>query len=220
MAIDRAAFIADMNIAIPDKRDPRAEGADQIQAVKRVVQASFPNVDDVVNATASRMNEIFDNPNQRFLSEVTMFAGDVNSIPDGWVLCDGNDGDSVNGITIPDLRDKFIKGWSASEVVGTTGGEHVPDLAAKLTVNNHTLTVSQIPSHSHGFAWYHEPYQQIDRGGNGGRGVRITPETKNTNNAGGGGGHNHGLSNNSGNRFNNQPAYYTLAFLIYVGNVA
>ena len=49
----------------------------------------------------------------------------------GWAICDGTNG-------TPNLKDKFIKGVTATANVGTTGG-----------TNSQTLTVSNMPSHNH-----------------------------------------------------------------------
>jgi len=72
---------------------------------------------------------------------IVMWSGSMASIPTGWALCDGANG-------TPDLRDRFIVGATYDDggiaktsVKGTpmqTGGE-----------SEHTLTVSEIPSHSH-----------------------------------------------------------------------
>ena len=75
-------------------------------------------------------------------------AGTAPAVPDGFTLCDGNvnnGGAAINGITIPDLRDKFIVG--ANAVTGSdadypgvsmnqTGG------SADAIVPNHTHTTS------------------------------------------------------------------------------
>ena len=75
-------------------------------------------------------------------------AGTATAVPDGFTLCDGNvnnGGAAINGITIPDLRDKFIVG--ANAVTGSdadypgvsmnqTGG------SADAIVPNHTHTTS------------------------------------------------------------------------------
>ena len=49
---------------------------------------------------------------------IIMWSGTIASIPEGWVLCDGNDGDSVvaadgQSITVPNLTNKFIVGANA-----------------------------------------------------------------------------------------------------------
>jgi hypothetical protein len=48
-----------------------------------------------------------------------MWAGSPTEPPTGWTLCDGNDGTPINGVTIPDLRERFIVGAGGrnSEIV-------------------------------------------------------------------------------------------------------
>jgi microcystin-dependent protein len=60
-----------------------------------------------------------------------------SSIPQGWTLCDGTNGS-------PDLRGRFIVGTGqgaglTNRKLGDVGGEE-----------NHTLTISEMPAHSHG----------------------------------------------------------------------
>lgn len=62
---------------------------------------------------------------------IVIWSGTESDIPDGWALCDGQDGR-------PDLRGKFVLGAGSSHAAGTSGGAE--------TV---TLTVDQIPSHNH-----------------------------------------------------------------------
>ena len=50
---------------------------------------------------------------------IIMWGGTIPNIPTGWKLCDGNSGAPVNGVTIPDLRERFIVG--AGGQAGTPG---------------------------------------------------------------------------------------------------
>jgi len=82
---------------------------------------------------------------------IIMWSGGTNNIPTGWTLCDGND---VNGVTVPDLRQRFVVGvgdnpnvnWT-SQNNGATGGEIEHNHGGQ--TDDHTLTLSQIPEHDH-----------------------------------------------------------------------
>lgn len=64
---------------------------------------------------------------------IMIWSGNATEIPDGWVLCNGENG-------APDLTDKFVLGAGNNYSVGLTGGEAET-----------ILTVDQIPSHTHGY---------------------------------------------------------------------
>ena len=69
-----------------------------------------------------------------------IIAWSGETIPTGWALCDGNNGKSINNIVIPDLKDRFIHGKPQNKQLLETGGEA-----------QHTLSVEEIPSHTHEF---------------------------------------------------------------------
>ena len=96
-----------------------------------------------------------------------------SSIPEGWALCDGNN--APNGVSTPDLQDRFIKG-AGSVAVGTSGGS--------TKTGSHAITEAQMPSHNHSGPSHvhsgpsHTHTQQGSFGAN----------------TGGAGSHNHGIS--------------------------
>ncbi len=63
---------------------------------------------------------------------IVMWSGATTDIPAGWVLCNGDNG-------TPDLRDRFVVGAGNTYSVGAKGGEAT-----------HTLTVAEMPRHTHG----------------------------------------------------------------------
>lgn len=70
---------------------------------------------------------------------IVEFFGLENSIPDGWLLCDGTN-------DTPDLRDKFIVGVGDTYAIGATGGN------ANAIVPSHTHTASNtntVGNHTH-----------------------------------------------------------------------
>ena len=66
---------------------------------------------------------------------IIIWSGAEAAIPSGWVICDGNN-------STPNLRARFVMGGGSGSgySIGDTGG------AASVT-----LTIAQIPSHSHTF---------------------------------------------------------------------
>lgn len=93
------------------------------------------------------------------IGSVMLWAGSAGKVPTGWLLCNGAtklkseypdlygeigtlwgpEGESW--FTLPDLREKFVYGYSTNVAQGDTGGQE--------TV---TLTVDEIPSHTHAIA--------------------------------------------------------------------
>jgi len=66
-----------------------------------------------------------------FTGMILMWSGAANNIPTGWKLCDGNNG-------TPDLRNRFLVGAGDDYAVNNKGGQ-----------NQVTLTVGELPTHSH-----------------------------------------------------------------------
>lgn len=93
---------------------------------------------------------------------IVMWSGAANAIPNGWALCNGSNG-------TPDLRGRFVVGAGDTYSVGDTGG------AASVT-----LTVSQIPKHSHQIATMDEGNSNfgiVSRSQNNGLDTYTTKET-------------------------------------------
>ncbi len=83
----------------------------------------------------------------RPVGEVTMLYGTAEQVPAGWLELDGSSFDGaaypklaayLGGTVLPDFNDRFPIGASGSKAVGAAGGSAT-----------HTLTVGQMPSHSH-----------------------------------------------------------------------
>ena len=115
---------------------------------------------------------------------ILIWSGAANAIPSGWVLCNGSN-------STPDLRGKFVVGYHDSNGdydVNDTGG-----------VESVTLTVNQIPSHTHNLLF--------GIGSFGGSSGAQTPRDSGTTsgriqNTGGGQSH------------ENRPPYYALCYIM------
>lgn len=126
---------------------------------------------------------------------IVQWSGTVNTVPDGWAVCDGTNG------TL-DLRDKFVLAAGDTHSVGEIGGSEEV-----------TLTAKQIPSHTHTLRYYSST------------GNQTTSETSlkistgefsgvSTNNR-----YNANVLNQVGSSesHSNMPPYYTLLFIQKIG---
>jgi len=81
---------------------------------------------------------------------IIMWSGDQTTLSKNWVLCDGQHGS-------PDLRNRFIVGAGDDYAFGQTGGavrhktsiEGAHSHSVGISVRGHTLTVSELPEHTH-----------------------------------------------------------------------
>ena len=113
---------------------------------------------------------------------IILWSGSEASIPSGWSLCDGTNG-------TPDLTDKFVVGAGDTYAVNATGGSAT-----------HTLTISEMPTHSH-----NAYFRFAAAGGTATEaqwGVSGSAGNKETSSTGGGGAH------------ENRPPYFALAYIM------
>jgi microcystin-dependent protein len=142
------------------------------------------------------------------------------SIPSGFALCDG---EIANGTQTPDLRGRFIVGqdprptdpvivpeWDINyNDIGNTGGE-------KLV----TLTVDQIPSHTHGLNTNRHLVGTRTKGALGGESTSLTGKDAVASNRDVSAPNvfTSGISNTGGGQSHeNRPPYFVLAFIMFVG---
>jgi hypothetical protein len=161
------------------------EALGNIASVFNVSTLYISDLEITGNATIGSMNIL---PSGSIVAWNTTWQ----TVPTGWLYCDGTNG-------TPDLRGKMIYGCcSASHNVNDVGGEE-----------NHTLTVAEMPGHTHG-------YNVITSTGNGsncpsnsnppcktfGGGSAPTYMTYNSSSTGGGNGH------------NNMPPFHILSYIM------
>jgi len=137
---------------------------------------------------------------------IIMFSG---ATPSGWYDCNGANG-------TPDLRDKFVVGAGSGYEVGASGGAASVTPTATVTVADHSLTVDEIPGHTHSYidkyrggTAYYNP--QASTGP-----VATAPSdhSRNTDTKGGGVAHGHEGSTFTGDAQENRPPYYALKFIM------
>lgn len=147
---------------------------------------------------------------------IAMWAGQVEDIPDGWALCDGDNG-------TPNLTKRFVLGYAGplgqEWEIGQTGGEQEVTLTVdQMPSHDHTGTTNKAGSHRHGIPnnSAYTPSQTDYTPGEWGS-YKSPDETPHTDYAGE---HEHALeieSAGGGKSHNNMPPYYVLAYIQYKG---
>jgi hypothetical protein len=249
--------------AIPASTDAVGSGDDELRKIKQSLVNSFPAITAPVTPTAADIN--------LYRPELDALRTDVNGltsggaflqpglimmwsdlsglpIPDNWVECDGQA--AINGVVIPDLRDRFIIGANFSPVDSTGGAATLNSEPAgahthSVQVAGHALVTSQLPAHSHRL--FHNTIIGADPGvpgplestaieaptvgdsraykmtGSGGTTSDVTNGISSE--TGGGDTHTHAGSTTGDpgdhvHEINTLPPFYALRFIIYVGVVA
>lgn len=188
MGLESATYISQLVDTNPTGTDDKNQGDNHLRLIKDVLQNQFPNLGAA--AVTSSAAEI-DGSNMP-TGMIMMWYGTSGNIPTGWVLCNGSNG-------TPNLTGKFVRGGTSS---GATGGNDKIQLA---NTDNHTLTLAEMPAHSHGGG-----FVSGSGGGNYSSGSNIFGDAD-TDSEGGGADHNHGLTFDSNS---NLPAYHTLVYIM------
>ena len=121
---------------------------------------------------------------------IILWSGAANAIPTGYVICNGNNG-------TPDLRARFVIGVGDGSAVGNSN-YNVNDTGGAEFV---TLTLNQIPSHTH---TYIDQYVVIDNGYRPWPANNNDCAARNVNSGSAGGGQSH----------ENRPPYYALCYIM------
>lgn len=128
---------------------------------------------------------------------------------ENWVKCDG--GSDGQGGSVPNLQGRFIWGASEDHKAGSTGGSETHAHSLSGTVGETTLSVEQMPSHTHG-------YRKVTswngwNGTNDGNDCKPPKDGQPTDATGGSQPHTHTLSGASGEA-KILPPYYALSFVM------
>ena len=136
-----------------------------------------------------------------------------SAVRENWVICDG--GSDGKGGTVPDIRGRFIMGASDEYKAGSTGGSKTHSHTVSGTVAATTLSVNQMPSHSH---QYRSNSRTITSraGTESGGSILYGTREQSTERSGSSDTHTHSLSGVSSSSANNIPPYYSLAFIMRV----
>lgn len=169
-------------------------------AAAGVTSTEFNRLNGVTSSIQTQINNISSVPS----GVIMMWSGSNNSIPSGFVLCNGSNG-------TPDLRNRFIVGSGSSYSTGNTGG-----------ANSVTLSISQMPSHNHSASssvsdpgHSHSFKGATGSSGSGTSSRDSVPETQQTGSSTTGISVSTSIGSKGGNSSHeNRPPYYALAYIM------
>lgn len=154
------------------------------------------------------------------LPKYSVIAWESSTIPAGYALCNGQ---TVDGVITPDLRDYFVAAAGDDYTLNQTFGDNTFSLTGDITVNSHTLTVDELPVHRHEFYDYYFGGSNLLLRDPKGYSTRSFPTgytsktSQNTSEVGGGQGHNHtGSITFDQINSDNRPKYYAIYFIMKV----
>lgn len=143
---------------------------------------------------------------------IIMWSGAIDQIPEGWALCNGNNG-------TPDLRDRFVVGAGSTYAKGATGGSTTTNIVHTHTSGDHILTINEMPSHDHGGSTGTYPLVRLGNKANSGSDEPVASYSNTHSHTiplqGGGVAHNHGNTGSGGSSTQDiMPPYFALAFIM------
>lgn len=136
---------------------------------------------------------------------IAMWSGSPSNIPTGWALCNGQ---RVNGVLTPDLRGRFIVGYSGSgdySSVGRTGG-----------ADSVSISESQMPRHRHLYTDDTHAIGKFNYIESGFPSVYDSAVQESSATSSGKGYAYYTTYSGNGNAHENRPSYYVLAFIIKI----
>lgn len=215
MALESASFINQLVATNPTGGDPKGQGDDHIRLLKSVLKTTFPNLTGAVTVTQAQLNAL-GTPNLFVTTGmIVMWSGNLSSLPPGWLLCNGS-GTITGGLSVPDLRNRFIVGAGSTYAVRATGGTTTHTHPLTVSITPTALSIAQMPAHSHTFGQGH-PFIGAGGGGLYSSGDDMTntvAANPSTSTVGGGATHTHAVSSSLGAQVNHLPPYYALGFII------
>ena len=147
---------------------------------------------------------------------ILAWSGSPSDVPVGWALCDGSNG-------TPDLRGRFILGFSSTYPMDSSGGEATHLLTiSEMPAHSHSGSTSSNGEHTHDYMWaiperpWDGEYAVNDNLSNKLVGTHRAYRTWTTSSSGS---HSHSvyIDSQGGNQpHNNMPPYYTLAYIMRI----
>jgi hypothetical protein len=197
MALETATYIDDLVSTNPTATDTVAQADDHIRLIKAALQATFPNITGAMTATHTVLNgldaRVTTLENTPPVPSGTKMLFQQTAAPTGWTKVTTHNDKAirvVSGTASSGGSVGFETAFASQAVAGTISSSISGSIAS------HTLTVDEIPSHTH--SQYTDRVQEgFDNGtsyaGYSPSAGNHSPTTWSIGSTGGGQGHTHGV---------------------------
>jgi len=203
---------ADVDLTIPNPHPVECDGAGRLTPNVFLQNSSYRvelrDQDDVLIWQKDDVNNIVQNTTTGVLPFPGMVIGFYGTqdqldvwLSNQWFVMDGNNGTQ-------NTDESYFRGTTNVAGIGLTGGQNL--ITPTGVVEDHVLTLDEIPPHSHGL----DTRDDVDTGGPAATCVTNGGNDRNTALSGGGQAHAHGLTMDQNT---NEPKHIQLIWLIFQG---
>ena len=81
MSLEAATYVNQLVISNPDGADPKGQGDDHLRLIKNTLKNTFPNLDNVVNATPAELNSLIGGTAIFKTGMSLLWSGSIATIP-------------------------------------------------------------------------------------------------------------------------------------------
>ena len=198
MGIEVGNYVNDLNQSWPPATDPVQQGANHLRLIKKVLKQTFPGASgngfaETISAIEDEINQLVGIDTTKTIQQQLDDLASSDGFPSGTKMIFYQAAPPTGWVYETTESDSMLRCTAAFG--GLSGGTDSPvnwSTTHAHTVQDHTLTVSEIPSHTHGVATHvHSASGGLDGGGSG---YSKVDTTITSNSQGGGLPHNHGIT--------------------------
>lgn len=156
MSLESAQYIHQLNSANPSGADKLKDGDDHLRMIKAALLNTFPGIKGPLDASVT--HTLLNGVAALLvpIGTIVMWTGADTTVPDGWAICDGRavtSSDGTQTITTPNLSDRVPVGVSTTHALKSTFGAFTKTATTdQQGSHTHTASTSAAGAHSHGGA--------------------------------------------------------------------
>lgn len=183
---------------------------DDIYDSKEAMNTKYFSYVNKINSDADTIDGLhFSDITGSSIPQYGIIAWESSIIPTGFAICNGQ---IIDGVATPDMRDYFIPCAGGNYIINTTFGQDTVNYAGTVSAASHILTESELPYHCH--TWSDFSFDGYSPSTLQRPAVNTYNDIRNTSSTGGGLGHTHSGTITLNQNVDNRMQYYALLYII------